>query len=653
MEFYFQLTVWECIICGIRRTSGRLFHILSEVIGVYERCGKYPRKVRIEDGLIFVIDKSDTREYPCRGIQEFRKKGRIYWVVMTGRIGNPVQLFLPVRVVGDKQAQEVFWKYLNDQRRISGDKLVMSMAGRGEEAKCAQTGLPGYIPGGGWQIFQRWDLDKLSMAVAQSLWIQHHCMAKRRWKDWGLDNLPIFLASAALAPVSWYLLNTQTIPLFLAFYAVLGFRTLQDGKRWEHIPIKDIRSQVKSWGSGIYEEVWKLSLSPEQITRKIPQLENVWKWESVGYLTETEELYFFFTRQQRLMFYVEKELFGDWMAQKLFVQDCQNRGVRCQVAQPKISMDMGLAEAGQADNIRLITDKSPDKRKQRRKDANTQEDWRKFWAKKEKERGNTDKKTMMIAILGLGAILALAFLLPEYGGRQDIAGMPVMMDMPAEGEPYVFHPDDYQDYVPLARQAEVLASLGFEIPKEAVDSLNADMGKMPMSRVWIEGYPYRSLLSLIGMPERNYETWEMEQYPEQAYWFDWEGFDMSSEYANILNGVNAMAKGEFAISDISQEMSEVDWEKGSGVVHVSFCVNGNPYKYQLKLEYDWLDSNIIGDINDALKNSGIEKRVYAMEDGGQGCILFYRDKEWAARFRKETGIKLLYSDSGDRINNGI
>lgn len=68
MEFYFQLTVWECMICGTRRASGRLLHILSEVMGIYERCGKYPRTVRIEDGSIFVTDQTDTREYLCRGI---------------------------------------------------------------------------------------------------------------------------------------------------------------------------------------------------------------------------------------------------------------------------------------------------------------------------------------------------------------------------------------------------------------------------------------------------------------------------------------------------------------------------------------------------------------------------------------------------------
>ena len=138
-----------------------------------------------------------------------------------------------------------------------------------------------------------------------------------------------------------------------------------------------------------------------------------------------------------------------------------------------------------------------------------------------------------------------------------------------------------------------MESLGFEIPQEAVAELTEGMEAAPIARVYTEGYPYRSLLSMLGMPKRNYDTWEMESYPDQAYWFDWEGFDIGQEYVFILNGVNAMAKGEVSITDISQEMSDADWEKGSGTIHISFCVNGTPYDYQLRLEHDWLDTRII------------------------------------------------------------
>lgn len=658
MEFCYKLTIWECIVCGIRRASGRLFHIPFEIMRIYERCGKKPRTVRIEEGSVFVIEETDAEEYQCRNIQDFRKKGTVYWIVMAGRMGNTVQLHLPTRVVGDAQAQNAFWRYLNDQRRISGDKLVMDMR---------QDGLRGDVPdaapydtentglcqvsngtlGHEWYIIQKWNLDKRSRAVAEFLWIQHHYMTQRRWKDWGAKNLPSFLAFAVMFPAAWYLLNTQTIPIYLALSAMLGFRTSQEWSRYGNISIKDIRNQVEALGRGIYQEEWELLLSPEKVKRKIPQLKNVWGWELVGFLIETDDFYFFFTKQQRLMFYVEKALFGDWLAQKLFVQECQHRGARYQALQPKIVMDFDMTGEELSNKILPITKRSDGKgnlsdkkQNRRRRDTDTQEGWRTFWERNEKGRSGSDKKQVLIVVLGMAAAFLFAFFLPEYGGRQGMAGVAAIMDLPAEGEAYVFHPESYKDYMPLAKQVEVLETLGFLVPEELVAELNTGMEEVPMYRVWVEGYPYRSLLMGLGTPERDYETWEMKRYPEQAYWFDWEGFDMSNEYIYILNGVNAMANGEFMITDAEQDMSDDDWERGSGIVHVRFCVDGIPYEYQMALEYDWLDAKIIGDINDAIKNTGIENRVYAMADGGQGCILMYGDKEWAKQFQKATGIKL-------------
>lgn len=647
MEYYFRLTVWECLICGIRRASGRLLHIPSEIIGIYQRCGRSSRTVRIEDGSIFVMEEIETREYLCRNIREFQKKGRVYWIVMTGRAGKVAELYLPVRIVGDEQAQKDFWEYLNDQRRISGDKLVL----RGGFTRFSPAEIDarvGDIPDGGrgevQHICQKWSLDKLSGAAAECLWIQRHCFKEKWWKDWSVRRLPFLLLCAVVYMGLWQVLKMQTIPICLALFAMLGFWTSQELEQLEKISLKDIRGQVERLGSEIYNEEWKLSLGSQGIRRKAPYLENVWGWEMAGDLIETEEFYFFFDRQQNLMFYSERMIFGDWLSQKLFVQKCKERGIRYQNVQPKIVMDRDcpkdMPEGREPEKILPIADITKEKKKGRGHKNNTQEGWRNFWAKKEKEQYKSDTKQAIIGVLGIAVLLVLAFVLPEYGGRSDLAGMSVMMDMPPSGEPYVFQPESYKDYTPLANQAEVLQSLGFEVSEETLAALNGQMEEMPMSRVWVEGYPYRSLLMMLGMPKRNYDTWEMESYSNQAYWFDWEGVDISSEYVYILNGVNAMAKGEFTITDARQDMSDADWEKGSGAVRVSFCVNGIPYETEMKLENDWLDSKIIGEINRALEMAGIEKRVHATGDGGQGCILLYGDKAWAKQFRKATGITL-------------
>lgn len=39
--------------------------------------------------------------------------------------------------------------------------------------------------------------------------------------------------------------------------------------------------------------------------------------------------------------------------------------------------------------------------------------------------------------------------------------------------------------------------------------------------------------------------------------------------------------------------------------------------------------------------------LYALDDDGWSCVLFYRDKAWASEFARKTGIRLVmeYTDN--------
>lgn len=317
-------------------------------------------------------------EFFCRNIREFRKRGRIYWIVMTGRLGIPFQLYLPVRVVGDLQAQKAFWKDVNDQRRISGDQLVAGVDVGKRVRPVAKIGKDERC------MIQRWELDTLSRAIAEVLWIRNHCMSRRAWIDWFLKARPAFLGCAVLALVLWPLLGTQVIPMILALLVLFAFWASQETGKGKTVSMKDIRGQVESWGAEIYEETWEVYVSPGRIRRRIPQLEHSWNRSELGYLMETDTCYFFYTREQQLMFYLEKELLGDWMAQKLFVQDCQAGGARYQILQPDITMDIAPAGEKDTDKIYPIAKGAEKKRIRQHRKQDSQEDWRKFWAEQGK-----------------------------------------------------------------------------------------------------------------------------------------------------------------------------------------------------------------------------------------------------------------------------
>lgn len=718
MEFKYTMTVWECIACGCRNVlhrllfksktlrtvililggtavlvnvihmaeSGRigivgmmlvavpllllllfvlLIRSLDAVVRLYRQNGKQQKTVWIEDGSIYVTERRTTREYLCRNILELGKWGCVYRIVVTGRLGRQAEIYLPTRVIGGREKQEEFRRYVNSHRKLSGHKLTVQAqdAGAAAAEHAQQTIALQPVKDSGC-ILQVWNLEKLTEAVVECNWIIFHHMRSRIWKDWLEQGGVQLLLCCLLIMVSMHLAGFGWLSAFGVIAAIVGVIAVRVFRQMSDFSCRSSRRVLEGYGREIYEESWELYFTPQGIERKIPMTEAGWDWTEIGYLMETDRFFHFFSKEQRVMFYMEKELLGEWKEQKLFIQDCQAKGVQYQVVHPAILRDVppqpqnapvpaeppvlhvvqgGKACRGRKDYKERKECKGRQGRRRNRKNvADTQEGWRRFWAEKEKERRaeNGERLRVVMTVLAVVGIFLLAIFLPEFNRTTDLGGYPVLLDAPAAGEEYVFHPEVYPGYKPLAEQVEVLEGLGFVIPQTAVDEMFRSMKEFPESRVWVEGYPYQSLLSWVGMPQWDYDAWEITSYPEQAYWFDWEGFDMSTEYTNILNGVSTMAGGDFTITDAKQDMSDADWEKGTGSIRLRFSVNGKPYEYRLKLMNDWLDTRIVKDINDALKDAGVEKRVYAMEDGGQGCILFCRDEAWAKQFTKATGIRL-------------
>lgn len=160
-------------------------------------------------------------------------------------------------------------------------------------------------------------------------------------------------------------------------------------------------------------------------------------------------------------------------------------------------------------------------------------------------------------------------------------------------------------------------------------------------RAYVEGYPYTWLLTGIGSPSYD-ENWEISAYPAQVFWFDFEGMDVSTDYIHVLEGMLALAKGSplDRVEDIGEDTDKADWEQGTGKITVFLKWEGQPYSWDMKMEYDWIDGNILGVLNGLLEETDAKERFYVTGDNGQGALVFYRTKEWADRFEKATGLPL-------------
>ncbi len=161
---------------------------------------------------------------------------------------------------------------------------------------------------------------------------------------------------------------------------------------------------------------------------------------------------------------------------------------------------------------------------------------------------------------------------------------------------------------------------------------------------WDMTLSYPLLLSLIGMGEWDPETGEMTPYTDSFFAFDAEMFDIGGDYGTLLENVARISGGDIQIEDFRYSMDEAEEEKWidgeMATMQVEFALNGQACRFDAEQELDWLDCRIIDYVNEILRQSGSEKALWCMYDGGQGLVVFYDDAEWARMFERETGCAL-------------
>lgn len=210
-------------------------------------------------------------------------------------------------------------------------------------------------------------------------------------------------------------------------------------------------------------------------------------------------------------------------------------------------------------------------------------------------------------------------------------------------EPGVISGDVY-GRVPLEEQVEVLKSLGLHVPGKTVVSIRSSMEEYGMYDL-VEESPYTWLLTDMGAPTYD-EEWNVTGYAADVFWFDFEGFDISTDYIHILNGMLALAEGSCLddVTDIREDMTDADWESGRGTVTVSLRWKGEPYEWDMEMYNDWIDVSVLGILNPLLEQEGSQEYFYATGDNGQGAIVFFCTQEWAEQFTQKTGLVLEKTD---------
>lgn len=117
--------------------------------------------------------------------------------------------------------------------------------------------------------------------------------------------------------------------------------------------------------------------------------------------------------------------------------------------------------------------------------------------------------------------------------------------------------------------------------------------------------------------------------------------------------MKALAAGSAidSVERIRENTDRVNWEEGIGEVIVSLEWNGQQYAWQMDVEYDWIDGEVLGIYNSLLKQEGAAERFYAMSDDGQGAIVFFCTEEWADEFEQAVGLQLDFYVTGRKTDS--
>ncbi len=177
-------------------------------------------------------------------------------------------------------------------------------------------------------------------------------------------------------------------------------------------------------------------------------------------------------------------------------------------------------------------------------------------------------------------------------------------------------------------QMETFRKLGFalnsSIDESVVDDLRRDKS--------IVERPYAILYMELGRTIQK-EPWT--PLTDRCWDFDTEAIEDHGAYVEIVRNLERITRGEIKFEKLKDF---VDVEGGKA--WVSFSVRGKNYKWDLKVDNDWVDEGFftkIGQLTRELKTKG---RFTAFDTGGQNFVIGYETPEQRDVVVKATGLKI-------------
>ncbi|MCM1123664.1 MAG: hypothetical protein NC416_13865 [Eubacterium sp.] len=265
-----------------------------------------PWTLQMEGGML-KVRRGNYSEMPCAGIRFIRVTRRLLMLGYLQSANRPAWYVMPLRVFANKQEQEAFI----NQLRNPWQTYAAGGFGGTENSAGMIANATGEAPA---QVYLQ-----LSYMLDEEKWVHYNRGAaslihagtlgkKERWRAmllWG-GIMAVFIpacVSLAAGGFSW-VTAVSGILLALLLNLRLFFRD----------PEKALRRQIRMPAVAAREcGLWQISFSEEGVMAKQPGgMKNLYVWENLGWLVESETAFYLFDRDKRRFVTVAKESFLDW-----------------------------------------------------------------------------------------------------------------------------------------------------------------------------------------------------------------------------------------------------------------------------------------------------------------------------------------------------
>ncbi len=178
-------------------------------------------------------------------------------------------------------------------------------------------------------------------------------------------------------------------------------------------------------------------------------------------------------------------------------------------------------------------------------------------------------------------------------------------------------------------QFETFKKLGFALNHGTTLS---DVDRWNEGKKEFENEPYSLLYTTLGQTIER-EPWT--PLTNRCWDFDTEAIEDHGAYIEIMKNLERISRGEIKFKNL-KDCVDVEEEKA----WVSFEIKGVKYKWNLKVNDDWVDESLftkVVELTNTLKTKG--KYTY-FDTGGQDAVIGFETPEKREEIIKATGLKI-------------